>query len=282
MVLYAAAQAATHTEVVSRPLTAWDWVIAGAVFAAGIVVGRVVRAVLARAVRRGDSERGAAEAVGRTAALLVTLGALIYALIALGVRLGPLLGALGIGGIAIAFASQTILSNFLASVILQIRRPCRRGEQVTVSDVSGTVEEINFRTVVVRTYEGERVFVPSAKVLNEPIVNHTRLGRRRTTLDVGVSYDADLDDARRVLLDAVRRAEGVLPEPAPDVWVESFGQSSVNLVVRFWHHPDIASMWRVRSNVAVEAKRALDGAGIDIPFAQLVVREARQRDQAYQ
>ena len=270
--------AAEHPEVIAGSLTAWDWVIAAAVFAGGLVAGRVVQVLARRAVRRGDSERGAAEAVGRFAALLVTVGALTYALIALGVRLGPFLGALGIGGVAIAFAAQAILANFLASVILQMRRPCRRGEQVTVNGVSGVVEEINFRTVVVRTYAGERVFVPSAKVLNDPIVNHTRLGRRRTDLPVGVSYEADLDHARQVLLDAVRRAEGVLPDPPPDVWVESFGESSVNLVLRFWHPPDIQSEWRVRSAVAVEAKRALDEAGIEIPFTQVVLRDARDRD----
>jgi small-conductance mechanosensitive channel len=258
--------------VASNPLTVWDWALAGGIFAAGLVVGRVVRSLLGRAVRRADSEYGAADAVGRTAALLIGLGALIYALLALGVRLGPFLGALGIGGVAIALAAQSILANFLASVILQIRRPCRRGEQVTVNGVSGMVEEINFRTVVVRTYDGERVFVPSAKVLNEPIVNHTRLGRRRTSLPVSVSYDADLDKVQQVLLEAVRRAEGVLSEPPADVWVESFADSGVQLVARFWHPPDIASMWRVRSAVAVEMKRALDDAGVEIPFPQLVLR----------
>jgi len=272
--------AAAHTQVVSHPLTVWDWAIAAAVFVGGVVAGRVVRALLARAVRRGDSEHGAAEAVGRFAALAVTTVALLYALLALGVRLGPFVGALGIGGIAIAFAAQTILSNFLASVILQIRRPCLRGEQITASGVSGVVEEINFRTVVVRTYDGERVFVPSAKVLNDPIVNHTRLGRRRTTLEVGVSYDADPEQARRVMLDAARRADGVLDDPGPDVWVESFGDSAVNMVVRFWHPPDIASMWRARHHVAVEVKRALEEAGIEIPFAQLVLRNVPERDLA--
>jgi small-conductance mechanosensitive channel len=267
-----------HTNVVTTRLTVWDWVVAAGVFAGGIVVGWIVKRVLSKAVRRGDSEYQAADVVGRFAALFVALGALTYALIALGVRLGPFLGALGIGGVAIAFAAQSILSNFLASIILQIRRPCRRGEQVRLHDIDGTVEEINFRTVVLRTYEGERVFVPSAKVLEAPIVNHTRLGRRRTTLPVGVSYDADLEIAQKVLLEAVRRADGVLAHPPAEAWVEQFGPSSVDMAVRFWHAPDVASLWRVRHAVAVEVKRALDDAGIEIPFAQLVVREAGERD----
>lgn len=258
----------------SDAVTWQDWAVAAAVFAVGIVVGRVLQALLARAIRRGDSEYGAADAVGRAVALIVALGALIYALLALGVKVGPLFGAVGIGGIAIAFAAQAILANFLASVILQMRRPFRRGEQVSTNGMDGTVEDINFRTVVLRTFDGERVFVPSAKVLSEPIVNHTRLGRRRTTLEVGVAYDADLDKALRVLADAARGAHGVLSQPEADAQVESFGDSAVNLVVRFWHAPDVASLYRARTAVAVACKQALDDAGIVIPFPQLVVREA--------
>jgi small-conductance mechanosensitive channel len=269
---------AAPAKVVAQPLTPWDWVIAGAVLVAGIVVGRVVRAVLSKAIRRGDSERGAAETIGRVAALLVTLAAFVYALVALGVRLGPFLGALGIGGVAIAFAAQAILANFLASIILQVRRPFRRGEQVTTNGLGGTVEEVNFRTVVLRTYDGERVYVPAAKVLNEPIVNHTRLGRRRTSLPIGLSYDTDLDAARRIALDAVRDLPELFVDPAPDVQVESFGDSAVNVVVRFWHAPDIGSLWRARTAVAMAVKRAFDEAGIAIPFPQVVLHGLREKD----
>ena len=251
-----------------------DYAVAAGIFAGGVVFGRVLQALLARAIRRGDSERGAADAIGRFAALIVSLAALLYALFAVGVRVGPLFGAIGIGGVAVAFAAQAILANFLASVILQMRRPFRRGEQVSTNGLDGTVEDINFRTVVLRTYDGERVFVPSAKVLNEPIVNHTRLGRRRTSLPVSVAYDTDLDKARLVLLEAVRGLPELLSQPEPDVHVESFGDSAVNLVVRFWHPPDVASLYAARTAAAIAVKQALDDAGIVIPFPQLVVREA--------
>lgn len=260
--------------MLDQSVTWVDWVAAAGIFAVGIVAGRLLQAGLARAIRRGDSERGAAEAVGRAVGLVVSLAALLYALLALGVRVGPFLGAVGIGGVAVAFAAQAILANFLASIILQLRRPFRRGEQVTTNGIDGIVEDVNFRTVVLRTFDGERVFVPSSKVLNEPIVNHTRLGRRRTTLPVGVAFDTDLDKAVQVLREAVSDLHHVLSEPSPDVHIESFGDSAVIMLVRFWHAPDVASLYRARTEVAVAVKQALDDAGIVMPFPQLVVREA--------
>ena len=258
--------------VLSSNLTWGDWVGAAVVFGVAIIAGRIGRGLSVRAIGRGHEERAAAQVVGRMVASVVVIAGFVYSLSVLGVRLGPLVGALGIGGVAIAFAAQSILSNFLASIILQIRRPFRLGDQVDTNDCEGIVEDVNFRTVVLRTYDGERVMVPCAEVLSKPIVNHTVLGRRRTALEVGISYDADPGEAREVLLEAVRRVDGVREQPHPEVWVESFGDSSVNLVIRFWHAPDIATTWRVRSAVAVAVKRALDQAGIEIPFPQRVLR----------
>jgi small conductance mechanosensitive channel len=270
--------AASSTPVVEHSLTTLDWVVAGIILAVGIAAGRVIQAILARAVKRGDTEHQAADAFGRMIGLLVIIGAFIYCLSVLGVRLGPLVGALGIGGLAIAFAAQTILANFLASVILQLRRPFRRGDQVSSNDIEGTVEDINFRTVLIRTYEGERVYVPCAEVLSRPITNHTVLGRRRTTLKVGVSYECELETACQVLREAIAQVPGVLDKPPCEAWVTSFADSSVEIAIRYWHAPDAATLWKVRSAVAMAAKRALDGAGIDIPFPQITVHPATDRE----
>ena len=260
--------------VVASNLTLGDWIGAAVIFGAAVIAGRIGRGVSVRAIGRGHEERAAAQVVGRMVASVVVVGGLIYSLSVLGVRLGPLVGALGIGGVAVAFAAQSILANFLASLILQIRRPFRHGDQVSTNECEGIVEDVNFRTVVLRTYDGERVMVPCAEVLSSPIINHTVLGRRRTTLEIGVGYDADPGDARSVLLHAVRRVDGVREQPAVEVWVKGFGESSVDLVVRFWHAPEVATMWRVRSAVAVAVKRALDQAGISIPFPQRVLHFA--------
>ncbi len=271
------AVAQSNDAIVSQGLTLRDWLLAGGIALAGIVAAKVVRGMVARAAARAEGHGAAADAVGRIAGLVLAALALVYALGVIGVRLGPVVGALGIGGVALAFAGQAVLSNFLASIILQLRRPFRRGDQVSIDDCEGTVDEINFRTVALRTFDGQRVLVPCAAVLSTPIVNHTTLGRRRTTLELSVGYDADLEEARRVLLRALHSVDGVLDHPQPEVWVESFGESGIPLALRYWHPPDAATLWRVRSEVAVAAKQALDAAGIDIPFPQRVLRFVADR-----
>jgi len=266
--------AAATQPVVARGLGLRDWITAGVVVVGAIVLGSVLKSLLLRTMHRGDSERVTAQAVSRVIGSVVAAVGIIVGLSIIGVRLGPLVGALGIGGLALAFAAQTILANFLGSIILQVRRPFRRGDQILTGTSEGTVEDVNFRTVVLRTFEGERVMVPCTEVLNHPIVNHTVLGRRRTTLPIGVAYDCDLEHARKVLLAAAESTPGVLERPPPEVWVKGFNDSTIELDLRFWHAPDIATLWRVRNNVAVAAKQALDDAGISMPFPQRTVHFA--------
>lgn len=258
--------------VLGHPITAGDWLLAVAVLAAGILIGRVSRTLITRTMKKGDTEQAAAALIGRAVAYFFFLAGLVYALSVLSVRLGPLLGALGIGGLAVAFAAQSILENFMSSIILQIRRPFRRGDQILTNGLDGIVEDVNFRTVSLRTYSGERVLVPSAMVLRNPITNHTVLGRRRTTLQVGISYDVELDKALPLIAKTVAGAEGVLAQPAPEAFVEEFAESTINIAVRFWHQPDMATMWKVRSAVAVAIKAALDAANVEMPFPQRVMR----------
>lgn len=270
MVLVVAA-ATTRTQVISNGLTAFDWIRAGAILAGGLVAAALLRRALRRRLHAEDFEPRASIVAGRLAAFVVSLAAFFIALGVLGIRLGPLIGAVGIGGIAVALAAQSMLADLIASVLLQTRRPFRRGDQIATNDLEGRVEDVNFRTVVLRSYDGQRVFLPASKVLNGPIVNYTVLGRRRSHLAIGLAYDADLEDAARVLLDAVRGVEGVHGRPAPEMNVKEFGDSTVNIELLFWHAADQATTRRVGSAVAVATKRALDHAGIDMPFPQRVL-----------
>jgi small-conductance mechanosensitive channel len=241
------------------------------VVVAGIVAAQLLRRALQRRLHAEEFEHQAIVVAGRFARLVVAAAAIFYALSLLGIQLGPMIGAIGIGGIAVALAAQSMLADLIASILLQTRRPFRRGDQIETNDHHGRVEDVNFRTVVLRSYDGQRVFLPASKVLNAPIVNYSAIGRRRTKVTIGLSYDADLEDAAARLLEAVRTVEGVHGRPVPEVGVTGFGESSMDVEVLYWHAPDQATTRRLRSAVAIAAKRALDDAGIDIPFPQRVL-----------
>ena len=260
----------TSTEDV--PLIADDVTFTEVIQAAVIAVAAILLAILLRRVLTKTVDREANRQLGRVlgrflSVVVVGIG-LVYALDTVGVRIGPLAGALGIGGIALAFAAQDLLENFIAGVVLQVRHPFRVGDQIESGEYEGVVEDINLRTVELTTYDGLNVYLPNADVLKNPIVNYTSTPYSRTDLSVGVAYDTDLEIAQRALLDACRNTPEVRHEPPPEAWALEFGESSINFAVRYWHPADIASRWRVRSAVAMSIKRALDGSGITIPFPQ--------------
>src|SRR5436190_1917495 len=132
--------AAEAQKVVASNLTLTDWIAAAVILAAGIGAGRIGRSIVVRAIGKADEEEPlAVQVIGRIITSVAAVAAFIYALSVLGIRLGPLVGALGIGGLAIAFAAQSILANFLGSVILQVRRPFRNGDLIQTNDQEGTV-----------------------------------------------------------------------------------------------------------------------------------------------
>ncbi|MCV2489918.1 mechanosensitive ion channel family protein [Geodermatophilus sp. YIM 151500] len=260
---------------VEDAITLAEGVQATAVFVAAILLAILLRRLLVKALDR-DADRHAGLLIGRFLSILVVAVGLVYALDLMGVRIGPLVGALGVGGIALAFAAQDLLSNFIAGILLQIRRPFRVGEQISSNDHEGTVADVNLRTTVLRTYDGLVVHLPNAEVLKAAIVNYTRTPLSRTSITVGLGYETDLARVRDVLLEACRSADGVVADPPPEVWIETFGESTVDAAVRYWHAADIASRWRVRSEVAIAIKTALDREGITIAFPQRVLWWGRE------
>lgn len=253
-----------------------DWVWAGSIILGSFLIAYIFRKVLARAWSDPDSSY-ATKVIARLISYVIVVFGLVYALGQIGVSVGPLLGALGVVGLALAFAFQDILENFIAGILMVLRRPFTIGDQITTNDYSGTVEDVTLRSMAMRTYAGERVYVPNAMVWKNVIVNHTELGKRRTTIEVGVSYDADLDRAAAVMTAAATSIEGVSANHPVEVFVEEFGESSIDFAVRFWHQPQKAVEWAIRDQVARALKRALDDAGIEIPFPQRVVH-MKERD----
>jgi small conductance mechanosensitive channel len=272
--LLAQEEAEEAIESLSR-LSPMDWLIAGAIIVGGIILARIISAIIRRILNRTPTSEHGSRLVARFGAYLIVVFAFVYALNSVNVPIAPLLGALGLVGIALAFAFQDLLENFIAGLGMQLRRPMRPGDEIKTNDYEGVIRDITLRTVQMTTFDGETVYLPNAMVWKNPIVNATDRPTRRTTLMVGVAYGTDLDRAKSVLEAAAGAVEGVIERPPATARVLEFGDSSIDFAVHFWHRPQMAQVWQVRDEVARSIKRHLDAAGIEIPFPQRVLHYPR-------
>ncbi len=265
------------------PLTGGDWIRAGAVLIGSAMLAVVVSRVLRRVVSRGLGAGFAAIITGRLMAYAVFLVGLSYALTSLGVRVGPLLGALGLGGLVLALALQGVVGNFVSSLILQARRPFTVGDTVELEGRIGVVEDIDSRTTQIRGLDGTHIRVPNANVVDATIVNLTREPVRRSSLAVGVAYDTDLQLATEVIYQALERVPRVLSDPDPWVNLDGFGDSSIGFTVLYWHASDVPSELSARHDLVVAIHQAFAAESITIAFPQVVVWSGQAKpDQLYE
>jgi small conductance mechanosensitive channel len=198
--------------------------------------------------------------------LIVLVAFVLLALSISGVPVGAALAGLGLAGLAIAFAVQSILENFVAGILLIIRKPIVHGEQVIIGDWEGTVEDIDLRVTRLIDYDGELVIIPNGEVFKSTLINLTRRGTRRSRVIVGIDYRNDHDAAGPLLEAAAASVPAVLPAPAPQARCVELGDSSVDFEVRYWTAPDIATVVDARDAVLRAVKSALEEAGMTIPW----------------
>lgn len=241
-------------------------VIGAIILALGVMTARLAARGTERALRLRDADRVAERLTFELVRLLVLLAALLLALSVAGIPIGSVLAGLGIAGLAVAIAVQSILENFISGVVLLIRKPFRPGEQIQSNDFEGTVEDLDLRVTRLLTYDGEVVLIPNAEVFKKPLVNLTRRGRRRTSVCVGIDYRDDHNAAREVLRRSLVRTPGVLVDPEPEVLLTELGESSVNFELRYWTLPDIRSVRHVQDRVLAGVKSAVEEAGMTIPW----------------
>ena len=247
--------------------------------AAGIVIfvlllftARGVRYLAEKALRR-SSNRSAAIAISRLLYVaMVGLAVLIAVTIAFpSMTPGRLISVLGIGGVAIGFAFKDIFQNLLAGVLILLRHPFRVGDEITTGEFTGTVEAIETRATFIRTYDGRRVIIPNGDVYTKPVIVISAYDMLRSEYDVGIGYGDDLAEAKMIALEAMKRVDGVLADPPPDVLVWELGESAKNIRIRWWTKPARSDVLRIRDAVLRDVAEAITGAGMDLPFPTQVV-----------
>ena len=179
---------------------------------------------------------------------------------------GSLIAGLGVGTVAIGFAFQDIFENFLAGILIMIREKMRIGDYISCEGIEGRVEQIMLRETHVRKLSNELTIVPNSILFKNPVEILTDMEQRRHEVVVGVSYDTDLEEARSVIRAALESGDIVDDKKPVDIFACEFNSSSIDFKLRWWSGSTQRDMHESRDLVIRAVKRALDDAGIEIPF----------------
>jgi small conductance mechanosensitive channel len=268
------AQGDPWTQIVdtgSRLLAAYGLRVAGALvflIAAWIVSAYLVRAMV-RGLMRAKVDLTFAKFLANVARWLMLVLVVIACLGIFGVPATSFVTVLGTVGLAIGLAVQGSLSHLAAGIMLMIFRPFRVGDAVVVAGQAGVVDEIELFSTRLDTGDNRRVIIPNGQVFGAIIVNVTHHDVRKVEVPIGVSYSADIETTRRVLLNAAGGVKNLANDRPVAAALMNFGPSSVDWMVSVW--AENRHFGQVKQDMMQRVKEALDREGIEIPFPQMVV-----------
>lgn len=178
-----------------------------------------------------------------------------------------LLAGLGVLGLALALAFQEVVSNFIAGIILATKKPFHIGDIIKIQESMGTVSRTNLRTVIVRNFEGQELYIPNRLFIQNTIINFSILRSRRINLESRVSLHDDLELVEQLMMDTLKSIEGVIHHDRLVFTFTEFAESSVKFEIRFWiNYPNEAAFLSMRTKAIIAIKKAFDQKGFTIPF----------------
>ena len=234
------------------------------------LTGRVfVAPVINRVLKRRTLDKHARRPLVKLVRIVTSFAAVAIAFTFAGY--GNILTAIATIGaaatLAIGFAMQDVLSNFVAGVFIYTDKPFRIGDWIEWDDYSGIVEDISLRVTRVRTFDNELLTVPNSKLTSRVIKNPVAKERLRLKFLFGIGYDDDIDEATEIIVEEAENQDAIVDDPEPSVRLTELGDSSVGLQSRIWiDNPSRADFVKVRGEYVAAVKKRFDEEGIDIPY----------------
>ncbi len=190
----------------------------------------------------------------------------LTALSAIGINTTNFIAIFGAAGLAVGLALKDSLSNLAAGVMLVFFRPFKAGDFIEAAGISGTVDSIKIFNTILRTADNRVITVPNSLIYADTITNFSAEDKRRIDLVIGIGYDDDIARAKALIQGVLGQDDRILDEPPPAMLLAELGESSVDIAVRPWvMSSDYA---QVRSDLLEHIKRALENAGLSIPYPQ--------------
>lgn len=240
----------------------------GIVLLVGIPLVLLVSRVAARILRPRLGQQG-----GDLLAKILRYGGYLMVVVGVlqefGFNLAAVLGAAGIVGVAVGFASQTSLSNLISGLFIVGERPFEKGDVIEVGAITGIVEEIGLMALTLRTFDNRSVRVPNEMLVKNPVITVTRYPIRRVDLTIGVGYDERIDHVMQVLREVADAHPAILDEPETIIVFNGFGESSLDFMIGAWSIKE--DVLKVKNELPLRIKEAFDREGIEIPYPHRVL-----------
>ena len=178
---------------------------------------------------------------------------------------GGIVTGAGLSAVILGFAFKNIGENFLSGLLLAFNRPFNTGDLIQVEGYTGKITSMDFRTTNIETFDGQNVFIPNSIIINNPLVNYTYESKRRIDFTIQVDYTNDLDKAKKIILNSIKKVKDVLEEPIPLVIVDEL-TTSMSIKSFFWIDTKISesSLPEIKSNVIELSRNELNDEGIFI------------------
>jgi len=237
-----------------------------AIFLVGKFVVRLVVSAIAKLMQKQEVDKTLETFICnlvRTALMVVVV---IAAIGAIGIETTSFIAIFGAAGLAVGLALQGSLSNFASGVLIVLFRPYRVGDWIEAAGISGSVEQVQILTTILKTGDNKQIIVPNSQIMDSIITNYSANDTRRVDMVVGVSYSDDIDKVRETIMELIAADDRILAEPAPRIAVSQLADSSVNFIVRPW--VKTSEYWDVLFDLTEAVKKRFDKEGISIPFPQ--------------
>ena len=243
-------------------------IIAAFIFFTAIVLSKVMVVQLRRTFKEKMGQENL-ELLAKIVSYGILVMAVLWIMPTLGLEPSGLMVAGGIVGLAVGFASQSIIGNLISGLFLMGERPVKLGDQIMIGDHRGFVEDINIISMAIRTLDGLYVRIPNETVFTSSITNFSLNPVRRLDLDIGIRYSDDADKAVRIIENLLEEHPLTMVNPPSFVFVDNLGDSSVDIVARIW--TPTSEWYAVQRELLWKIKIAIEAEGIQIPFPQRVV-----------
>ncbi len=244
-------------------------IVALVILITGILISKLIAKIVGKAVSRSNVNGSAKSFLVSLIKVILYITVVVMALSVLNVPMSSIITILGAAGLAISLALQNCLSNLSGGFILLFTKPFTTGDTIELDGSVGTVRDIGIFYTKMMTFDNKTVFIPNGKVTDAKIINYTETPTRRIDMSFDISYSADFDKARDVILGIIKEEKLILKDPAPTVRMSSHNSSSVTVDVLVWvNNGDFLTE---KYNMTEAVKAAFDENDIEIPFPQLDV-----------